>query len=358
MFKKIAFGVIATSLLLGSLQAGISLRHHLGDSLDKPNPGVSEIIIRYRTITEITSQEADLLAANYPNLKILHLPDNDIEKLPESIGKLKKLEHLSIAGNKLTTLPKSIGNLTNLTFLDIGLNPFTSLPSSLGNLTKLEEISLSALNLTQVPAWLRKLKKLRNLNLHENKLMRVPTWVVELPALVTLTITLNDILAADLHRLNAAAADLHRLSAANVKVLGIDTDLGRLDPEMVHRVDSQAEELLPWQRPGWTPSFQSPDEYATTHERLWSSSITTPEKPVVPVKLDPMVIDPATIPKETQCAICLGDEHLNYKTSCGHYFHADELSQWITGKPVPTCPQCRQDIFSGTPSRPASPERK
>ncbi|UYP44090.1 hypothetical protein NEF87_000375 [Candidatus Lokiarchaeum ossiferum] len=44
----------------------------------------------------------------------LNLDNNQIDKLPESLGNLTKLEQLDLAYNNLHTLPNSFGNLTNL----------------------------------------------------------------------------------------------------------------------------------------------------------------------------------------------------------------------------------------------------
>jgi len=74
--------------------------------------------------------------------------------------------------------------------------------------------------------------------------------------------------------------------------------------------------------------------------------------------LGPNIDDPKEVPQGTECAICLESEGLNYKTSCGHYFHARHIAQWVRSQPKPLCPTCRQNIFTGTPrySRTSSPQ--
>ncbi|MBF2016611.1 MAG: hypothetical protein IGS23_15705 [Rivularia sp. T60_A2020_040] len=42
---------------------------------------------------------------------------SDFTKVPDSIGKLKRLESLTIVGTAIQSLPNSIGNLENLTYL-------------------------------------------------------------------------------------------------------------------------------------------------------------------------------------------------------------------------------------------------
>ena len=67
----------------------------------------------------------------------LILTDNRLQKLPDSIGKLTKMQKFPLAGNRLEILPESMKNLVNL-----------------------ELIRLSANNLTEIPQWLQKLPKL------------------------------------------------------------------------------------------------------------------------------------------------------------------------------------------------------
>ncbi len=67
----------------------------------------------------------------------LILTDNEIEKLPESIGDLKLLQKCMLSGNKLTTLPQSMSECHNLELLRIAVNKLTELPTWLLNLPKL-----------------------------------------------------------------------------------------------------------------------------------------------------------------------------------------------------------------------------
>ncbi|MFM2290491.1 MAG: hypothetical protein RIS29_304, partial [Bacteroidota bacterium] len=62
------------------------------------------------------------------NLIELDLSFNELQYLPTSIGKLKKLKRLNLSGNKISSLPKEFEKLTSLEFLDFDSNPIGRVP--------------------------------------------------------------------------------------------------------------------------------------------------------------------------------------------------------------------------------------
>lgn len=79
-----------------------------------------------------------LLVSKYQLL----LGDQDIKKIPESIGNLKKLKEIVIYGSPLESLPETIGELTSLEKLILNNNKLTTLPISIEKLTQLKELDL------------------------------------------------------------------------------------------------------------------------------------------------------------------------------------------------------------------------
>ena len=73
----------------------------------------------------------------------LILTDNKLTELPNSIGKLTKLQKFPLAGNRLTSLPNSMKNLQNLELLRLSANNFTKIPDFLGDLPKLAWLAFS-----------------------------------------------------------------------------------------------------------------------------------------------------------------------------------------------------------------------
>jgi len=67
----------------------------------------------------------------------LILTDNELERLPESLGDLTLLQKCMLSGNKLTSLPQSMSHCHNLELLRIAVNKLGSLPTSVLELPKL-----------------------------------------------------------------------------------------------------------------------------------------------------------------------------------------------------------------------------
>ena len=63
-----------------------------------------------------------------PGTRWLILTDNQIEKLPDSIGKLDKLQKLMLAGNRITHLPETMQHCRRLELLRLSANRLENLP--------------------------------------------------------------------------------------------------------------------------------------------------------------------------------------------------------------------------------------
>ena len=87
----------------------------------------------------IRNNQIDTIAENALPLttRWLILTDNEISKLPKSMGDLSLLQKCMLSGNRLTSLPKSMSKCHNLELLRIAVNHFTALPSFLLKLPKL-----------------------------------------------------------------------------------------------------------------------------------------------------------------------------------------------------------------------------
>ncbi len=73
----------------------------------------------------------------------LILTDNRLKKLPDSIGKLKKMQKFPLAGNLLETLPKSMQSMKNLELIRLSANNMKELPKWLLELPKLAWLAFS-----------------------------------------------------------------------------------------------------------------------------------------------------------------------------------------------------------------------
>lgn len=76
-------------------------------------------------------------------LRWLILTDNQIEKLPNSLGQRSRLQKLALAGNRLTKLPETLANAHNLELIRISANQLTQCPEQLLDLPNLAWIAFA-----------------------------------------------------------------------------------------------------------------------------------------------------------------------------------------------------------------------
>ncbi|UZE95503.1 leucine-rich repeat-containing protein kinase family protein [Alkalimarinus alittae] len=82
----------------------------------------------------------------------LILTENQIERLPESMGRLHRLKKLALAGNQLTSLPDSMADCQNLELVRLSANQLTHLPDWLFQLPKLSWLAFAGNPIGDTPA--------------------------------------------------------------------------------------------------------------------------------------------------------------------------------------------------------------
>lgn len=112
-----------------------------------PVPSLTTLILSNAKLAHIPDAAFDRM----PNLVKLVLDKNHFVSLPSHIGKLRKLEHFSIAMNALSSLPPEIGCLTELRILDVRQNNLKKLPMELWWAGKLETLNISSNVLDNFP---------------------------------------------------------------------------------------------------------------------------------------------------------------------------------------------------------------
>ncbi|HAS42511.1 MAG TPA: hypothetical protein DCS93_18675 [Microscillaceae bacterium] len=158
------------------------------------------------TICSLTNLQTLILSNNGHNGQALHLPD--------SVGNLKRLKHLSLQNNHLPNLPRSLRKLTALETLQLSNGKFTQLSFQNGDLPKLTtlaleqnkqlnisselqkfiaspiiDLNLKSNSLKQFPPVVLQFKQLQKLNLANNKIDHLPLDIVDLPELNQLNTT-------------------------------------------------------------------------------------------------------------------------------------------------------------------------
>ncbi|KAL2333986.1 hypothetical protein Fmac_015199 [Flemingia macrophylla] len=104
----------------------------------------------------------------------LDLSENRISVLPSTIGGLSSLTSLDLHSNKIAELLECVGDLLSLVYLNVGGNQLSSLPTSLGRLVRLEELDLSSNQLKVLPDAIGSLVSLRILNVETNDIEEIP----------------------------------------------------------------------------------------------------------------------------------------------------------------------------------------
>ncbi len=90
-------------------------------------------------------------AAISPGLRWLILTDNQVSKLPDSIGNCARLQKLMLAGNQLEDLPEAMRGCVGLELLRISANRFKSLPEWLLQLPRLTWLAFGGNPVSMVP---------------------------------------------------------------------------------------------------------------------------------------------------------------------------------------------------------------
>ncbi|XP_047949616.1 receptor-like protein EIX2 [Salvia hispanica] len=120
---------------------------------------------------------------NLTNLRTLDLRVNDFGgiPIPEFIGSMKQLQHLSLRGcNFFGSIPPQLGNLTNLRTLDLSWNDFGGIPipEFIGSMKQLQDLSLSVCNFSgSIPPQFGNLTNLRTLDLSQNSLSSISPFM-------------------------------------------------------------------------------------------------------------------------------------------------------------------------------------
>jgi Leucine-rich repeat (LRR) protein len=78
----------------------------------------------------------------FPGLTTLDLWNNQIQVIPDTIGRLVKLEWLILMENQIQVIPDAIGRLGNLRDLGLSNNQISVIPDTIGRLCKLEWLGL------------------------------------------------------------------------------------------------------------------------------------------------------------------------------------------------------------------------
>lgn len=116
------------------------------------------------------------------NLKILFLSNNNFTELPTVLAKCPNLSMIGFRNNQIASVPEDGLPLTTR-WLILTDNNLEKLPDSMGDLTLLQKCMLSGNQLTSLPESMVKCHNLELLRIAVNQLSELPLWLTTLPKL-------------------------------------------------------------------------------------------------------------------------------------------------------------------------------
>lgn len=173
---------------------GISSRPQIVDSTLKTTTSATSSqdgdklsLIKLASLIEVSAKKGTR------DLNLQNKLMDQIEWLPDSIGKLSNLVSLDLSENRIVALPATIGGLSSVTKLDLHSNRISELPESIGDLLSLVFLDLRANQLSSLPATISRLVRLQELDLSSNQLSSLPESIGSLISLKKLNVETNDI---------------------------------------------------------------------------------------------------------------------------------------------------------------------
>lgn len=133
------------------------------------------------------------------------------------LSHFKQLKQLKIQSAELTELPEGLGEMDNLTHLTLSSNRISLTPASveqLGNLSRLEELNLMG-NPLQLPPDLSRMPRLKNVNLSYTRLEQWPTGLLEQENLATLNLSHNALRGIPAEHLHPAPEHFEKIIRLN-----------------------------------------------------------------------------------------------------------------------------------------------
>ncbi|KAI9164961.1 hypothetical protein LWI28_005104 [Acer negundo] len=177
-------------------------------------------LIKLASLIEVSSKKGTR------DLNLQNKLKENIEWLPDSIGKLSGLISLDLSDNRIVALPVTIGGLSSLTRLDLHSNRISEIPDSIGDLLNLVFLDLRGNQLSSLPATFSRLICLEELDLSSNRLSVLPDTIGSLVSLKKLIVETNDI--EEIPHAIGQCASLRELRADYNRIKALPEAVGKL----------------------------------------------------------------------------------------------------------------------------------
>ncbi|PKG97671.1 leucine-rich repeat-containing protein kinase family protein [Paraglaciecola sp. MB-3u-78] len=148
-------------------------------------------------------------------MKIIFASNNHFETLPESLGQCESLEMVGFKSNKIKHVPDE-SLPAKLRWLILTDNQLTRLPDTLGERPRLQKLALAGNQLTQLPANLTQLTNLELVRISANQLTECPDQLLVLPKLAWLAFSGNPFSCSDIDIQSVPVVPFSSFSLQNV----------------------------------------------------------------------------------------------------------------------------------------------
>ncbi|CAG7860712.1 unnamed protein product [Brassica rapa] len=194
--EKLSLIKLATLIEVSAKKATqeLNLQHKLLDNLEWLPDSLGKLSSLVRLdLSENCIMALPATIGGLLSLTRLDLHSNRIGQLPESIGNLMNLVNLNLSGNHLTSLPSSLSRLVNLEELDLSSNSLSVLPETIGSIVSLEKLDVETNNIEEIPHSISGCSSLKELRADYNRLKALPEAVGKIATLEVLTVRYNNI---------------------------------------------------------------------------------------------------------------------------------------------------------------------
>ena len=120
---------------------------------------------------------------NFSNLRSIDISNSNhnFVYIPETIGKLQKLEIFDASENSINKIPNQLYSIKSLKVLDLDNNSLSELSENISSLSNLESLSLRSNNISYLPKSICQLSKLESFVLENTKIKELPKCLGKLP---------------------------------------------------------------------------------------------------------------------------------------------------------------------------------
>jgi len=160
----------------------------------------------------------------FKNLKILFLSNNQFDHIPDVITDCPNLEMIGFKSNQIKTISESALPIKTR-WLILTDNQISKLPDSIGQLSRLQKLALAGNQISSLPDTMANCRNLELIRLSANQLGAVPDWLFQLPKLAWLAFSGNPCTAVGqslaLKVAEAKLSDIHLLDQIGAGASGV-----------------------------------------------------------------------------------------------------------------------------------------